>query len=74
MITLLLYRNFFGKLYMTVYTLSLLDLKKRLFLCKFVVVQYGVDLPGAFKRYFHLFADHLVCTEVVQAYEAPSFS
>ena len=54
---------------MTVYTLPLLDFQKRLFLCKYFVVQYAVGLPGAFKQYFCLFADHFRCTEVVRAYE-----
>ena len=52
---------------MTVYTLPLLDFQECLFLCKYFVVQYGVGLPGAFKQYFYLFADHLGCTEVVRA-------
>ena len=37
---------------MTLYTLPLLDFRKRLFLCKYFIVQYGVGLPGAFKQYF----------------------
>ena len=60
--------------YITVYTLPLLDFQKRLFLCKYFEVQYGVGLPGAFKQYFCLFADHLGCTDVVRAYDLPSFS
>ena len=56
---------------MTVYTLAY---QKCLFLSKYFAVQYGVGLPGAFKQYVCLFADHLGCTEVVQAYEPPSFS
>ena len=54
---------------MTMYTLRILDFQKHLFLCKYIVVQYGVGLPGA----FFLFADHLGCTEVVRTYEGLAF-
>ena len=59
---------------MKVYTLPLPDFQKRLLLCTYFVVQYGVGQPGAFKQYCCLFADHLGCTEVVRAYEPPNFS
>ena len=40
----IIYRNFFGNTYITLYTSSLLDFQKHLLLCKYFVVQYEVGL------------------------------
>ena len=53
------------------YILSHLAFLKRLFLCKNLVLKYGV--PGACKQYFCHFTDLLWCREDVRAYAPLAF-